>query len=67
MRWFGACEEERRCKNVLVRRCERLEIVGTRRDRGRPKIYMGETNIGQGAASTYRGHDLKYDGVKVMD
>lgn len=50
-----------------MRRCERLEIVGTRRDRGRPKIYMGETNIGQGAASTYRGHDLKYDGVKVMD
>lgn len=30
-----ACEEEEMCR-TSVRRCERLALVGLRRDRGRP-------------------------------
>ncbi|XP_060216871.1 uncharacterized protein LOC132644299 [Lycium barbarum] len=35
LRWFG--HVERRCEDAPVRRCERLDISGVRRGRGRPK------------------------------
>ncbi|KAG5612592.1 hypothetical protein H5410_023873 [Solanum commersonii] len=33
---------KRRCIDAPLRRCKRLVIEGTRRDRGRPKKYSGE-------------------------
>ncbi|XP_070003183.1 uncharacterized protein [Nicotiana sylvestris] len=40
LRWFG--HVQRRSPDVPVRRCERLEVEGNRRGRGRPKKYWGE-------------------------
>lgn len=36
LRWF---EHVKRFEDALVRRCERLDIVGSRRGRGGPKKY----------------------------
>lgn len=41
------CEKE--VRRLLVRRCERLDVGGMRRGRGRPKMYWGEV-IGQDMA-----------------
>lgn len=40
LRWFGYLK--RRCADTLVRRCEKLVIVGTKRGRGSLKKYLGE-------------------------
>ncbi|XP_070008736.1 uncharacterized protein [Nicotiana sylvestris] len=40
LKWFG--HMQRRSIDAPVRRCERLDVVGTRRGRGRPKKYWGE-------------------------
>ncbi|KAG5585688.1 hypothetical protein H5410_046122 [Solanum commersonii] len=39
LRWFG---HVKRCASAPVRRCERLDIVGTRKGRGRLKKYWEE-------------------------
>lgn len=39
MRWLGHLN--RRGANAMVRRCERLVVVGLRRDRGKTKKYWG--------------------------
>jgi len=40
LRWFG--HVKRRCVYAPVKRCEKLDIMGSRRGRGRPKKYWGE-------------------------
>ncbi|XP_070025949.1 uncharacterized protein [Nicotiana sylvestris] len=40
LRWFGHIQ--RRSIDAPVRRYERLDVVGTRRGRGKPKKYWGE-------------------------
>lgn len=40
LRWFG--HVKRGCLDVLVRRCERLDMVDLRRGRSRPKRYWEE-------------------------
>ncbi|KAM3291153.1 hypothetical protein P3S67_019442 [Capsicum chacoense] len=40
LRWFG--HVMKRGSDALVRRCEKLDIVGTKKGRGRSKKYWGE-------------------------
>ncbi|KAG5584745.1 hypothetical protein H5410_045179 [Solanum commersonii] len=58
LRWFG--HVKRRCADAPVRRCEGLDIEGTRRGRGRPKKYWGEV-IRQDMAQLHITEDMTLD------
>ncbi|KAG5620031.1 hypothetical protein H5410_005249 [Solanum commersonii] len=58
LRWFG--HVKRRCADTPVRRCEGLDIEGTRRGRGRPKKYWGEV-IRQDMAQLHITKDMTLD------
>ena len=44
---------KRRYTDAFVRRCERLDIVGARRGRGRLKKHCGEVIRGHGTILAY--------------
>ena len=58
LRWFG--HVHRRSIDAPVRRCERLDLGGTRRGRGRPKKYWGEV-IRQDMAQLHITEDMTLD------
>ncbi|XP_049381377.1 uncharacterized protein LOC125845938 [Solanum stenotomum] len=58
LRWF--VHVKRRYTDALVRRCDRLDIVGVRRGRGRPKKYWGEV-IRQDMAQFQLTRDMTLD------
>ncbi|KAF3624242.1 SUMO-conjugating enzyme UBC9 [Capsicum annuum] len=56
-----------RCAGVPMRRCERLDVVGTRRGNDRPKKYWGEV-ISQDMEHLHLIEDMTLDGdVEVPD
>ncbi|XP_070007787.1 uncharacterized protein [Nicotiana sylvestris] len=58
LRWFGHIQ--RRSTDAPVRRCERLDVVGTMRGRERPKKYLGEV-IGKDIARLRITEDMALD------
>ncbi|KAG5586165.1 hypothetical protein H5410_046599, partial [Solanum commersonii] len=58
LRWFG--HVKRRCADAPVRRCEGLDIKGTRRGKGRPNKYWGEV-IRQDMAQLHITEDMTLD------
>lgn len=58
LRWFG--HVKRRCTDTLVRRCERLNMVGLKRGRGRPKKYWRDV-IRRDMTHLQFTEDMTYD------